>query len=208
MIMKKIITTTKGVAEVSINDYVAKGDILINGSIKLNDEVKANVCASGSIYAEVWYNVSANMPMTEEIKKDTGKMRYNFMIKKGTDETVLLKSRIKGEKRVENIYLFKIFGMEFYLQKEYEVEVEKIKYNEEEAMQKLTELVREKLDLKLDNFEEIIAEKVLQKELKNNNIYIDMFIAVREQIGVKEYFEESRSDTNDEEHNEYTNRIN
>ena len=204
----KSITTTKGVAEVSINDYVAKGDILINGSIKLNDEVKANVCASGSVYAEVWYNVSANMPMTEEIKKDTGKMRYNFMIKKGTDETVLLKSRIKGEKRVENIYLFKIFGYEFYLQKEYEVEVEEVKYNEEEAMQKLTELVREKLDLKLDNFEEIIAEKVLQKELKNNNIYIDMFIAVREQIGVKEYFEESRSDTNDEEHNEYTNRIN
>ena len=88
------------------------------------------------------------------------------------------------------------------------LEVEEVKYNEEEAMQKLTELVREKLDLKLDNFEEIIAEKVLQKELKNNNIYIDMFIAVREQIGVKEYFEESRSDTNDEEHNEYTNRIN
>ena len=67
----KSITTTKGVAEVSINDYVAKGDILINGSIKLNDEVKANVCARGSVYAEVWYNVSANMPMTEEIKKDT-----------------------------------------------------------------------------------------------------------------------------------------
>ena len=130
------------------------------------------------------------------------------MIKKGTDETVLLKSRIKGEKRVENIYLFKIFGIEFYLQKEYEVEVEKIKYNEEEAMQKLTGLVREKLDLKLDNFEEIIAEKVLQKELKNNNIYIDMFLAVREQIGIKEYFDDSRSDTSDEDDNEYTNRIN
>ena len=77
-----------------------------------------------------------------------------------------------------------------------------------EAMQKLTELVREKLDLKLDNFEEIIAEKVLQKELKNNNIYIDMFLAVREQIGIKEYFDDSRSDTSDEDDNEYTNRIN
>ena len=185
----KSIATTKGVAEVSINDYVAKGDILINGSIKLNDEVKANVCASGSVYAEVWYNVSASMPMVEEIRNDTGKMRYNLMMKKGSDETVLLKSRIKGEKRVENVYLFKIFGFEFYLQKEYEVKIEEIEYKEEEATQKLTELVREKLDLKLDNFESIIEEKVLQKDIKNNNIYIDMFLAVREQIGVKEYFE-------------------
>lgn len=201
----KSIATTKGVAEVSINDYVAKGDILINGSIKLNDEVKANVCASGSVYAEVWYNVSASMPMVEEIRNDTGKMRYNLMMKKGSDETVLLKSRIKGEKRVENVYLFKIFGFEFYLQKEYEVKIEEIEYKEEEATQKLIELVREKLDLKLDNFENIIEEKVLQKDIKNNNIYIDMFLAVREQIGVKEYFDESRSDTNDEEHNEYTN---
>lgn len=201
----KSIATTKGVAEVSINDYVAKGDILINGSIKLNDEVKANVCASGSVYAEVWYNISASMPMVEEIRNDTGKMRYNLMMKKGSDETVLLKSRIKGEKRVENVYLFKIFGFEFYLQKEYEVKIEEIEYKEEEATQKLIELVREKLDLKLDNFENIIEEKVLQKDIKNNNIYIDMFLAVREQIGVKEYFDESRSDTNDEEHNEYTN---
>ncbi len=185
----KSIATTKGVAEVSINDYVAKGDILINGSIKLNDEVKANVCASGSVYAEVWYNVSASMPMVEEIRNDTGKMRYNLMMKKGSDETVLLKSRIKGEKRVENVYLFKIFGFEFYLQKEYEVKIEEIEYKEEEATQKLIELVREKLDLKLDNFESIIEEKVLQKDIKNNNIYIDMFLAVREQIGVKEYFE-------------------
>lgn len=33
-----------------------------------------------------------------------------------------------------------------------------------------------------------------------------MFIAVKEQIGIKEYFD-TRSDTNDEEHNEHTNRV-
>ena len=197
----KSITTQKGVTEVSINDYVEKGEILINGSIKLNEEIKENVCASGSVYAEVWYNVSGTIPMVEEVKKDTGKMRYNFMIKNKNEETVLLKSRVGPEKRVENVLLFSIFGIEFYLQKEYEVEVEVKNYGVEEATEKGINLINEKLELKLDNFESIIEEKVLQKTVKDNNIYIDMFVAVREQIGVKEYFEESRSDSDVEEYN-------
>lgn len=204
----KSITTKRGVAEVSINDYVSKGDILINGNIKLNDEVKTSICASGTVYAEVWYQVNATIPLTEEKVKDTGKMRYNFLIKKGSVETVILKSRVGEEKRVENKFLFSFFGFEVYLQKEYEIEIEKITYNEEEATKKGIALIHEKLELKLDNFESIIEEKVLQKELKNNNIYIDMFLAVREQIGIKEYFDDSRSDTSDEDDNEYTNRIN
>ena len=197
----KSITTKKGVSLIGINDYVEKGEILINGSIMLNDEIKANVCASGEVYAEVWYNVKATLPMTEEIKKDTGKMRYNFMIKHNSDEVVLLKSRVGEEKRVENILLFSIFGIEFYLQKEYEVKVDVKNYKVDEITEKGIKLINEKLELKLDNFEEIIEEKVLQKTIKNNNIYIDMFVAVIEQIGVKEYFEESRSDTNVEEYN-------
>ena len=203
----KSITTKKGVSLIGINDYVEKGEILINGSIMLNDEIKANVCASGEVYAEVWYNVKATLPMTEEIKKDTGKMRYNFMIKHDSDEVVLLKSRVGEEKRVENVLLFSIFGIEFYLQKEYEIEIENKNYGVDEITEKGIKLINEKLELKLDNFEEIIEEKVLQKTIKNNNIYIDMFVAVKEQIGVKEYFDETRSDTNDEEYNGDTNGI-
>ena len=203
----KSITTQKGVAEVSINDYVEKGDILINGSIKLNEEVKENVCASGSVYAEVWYNVSATVPMTENKEIDTGKMRYNLMIKKNNQETVILKSRVGPEKRVENIFLFNFFGWEIYFQKEYEIVVEREQFTEKEATAKAVDLIHQQLELKLDNFESIIEEKVLQNNAKNNNIYIDMFVAVKEQIGVKEYFDESRSDTNDEDDNEHLNGI-
>ena len=203
----KSITTQKGVAEVSINDYVEKGDILINGSIKLNEEVKENVCASGSVYAEVWYNVSATVPMTENKEIDTGKMRYNLMIKKNNQETVILKSRVGPEKRVENIFLFNFFGWEIYFQKEYEIVVEREQFTEKEATAKAVNLIHQQLELKLDNFESIIEEKVLQNNAKNNNIYIDMFVAVKEQIGVKEYFDESRSDTNDEDDNEHLNGI-
>ena len=204
----KSIYTEKGVSLVSINDYVTKGEILISGAIALNEEVKENVCASGKVYAEVWYDVDASVPLMEKRSKDTGKMRYNFMVKKGSNETVLLKSRVSDEKRVENVLLFKLFGLEFYLQKEYEVEIEEYTYTEEEALKKARDLVLEKLSLKLDDFEDIIEEKVLQKTVKNNKLYIDMFASVKEQIGVQEYFEVSRSDIDGKEYNEYPNRIN
>ncbi len=203
----KSITTTKGEVAVSINDYVSAGDILINGNIMLNEEIKQSVCASGSVYAEVWYQVQATVPLTETVSKDTGKMRYNIMIKKGSEEYVLLKDRIGSDKRVEDIYLFSIFGIEIYLQKEYEISTEEITYSLEEATEKAIKMINEKLMLQLDDFEEIIEEKVLQNTIKNNNIYIDMFVAVKEQIGVKTYFD-ARSDTLDEEYNGDTNGVN
>ena len=41
-----------GVSVVEINDYVKKGDLLVSGDIKLNEEIVDQVCASGNVYAE------------------------------------------------------------------------------------------------------------------------------------------------------------
>ena len=197
----KSILTKRGVAEVKINDYVKKDDILINGMIKLNEEVKNNVCASGEVYAEVWYTVSASLPLNYEETKTTGKMRYNFMIKTATDEYVILKSRVK-DKVVKNIRLFKIFGIEFYIQKEHEVNIIEKKYSEKEALSKLVETIHEKLIVKGTKIEDIIKEKVLKKSINNGKLDIDMFIAVKEQIGVAKHYDiEMDSGTNDEQNN-------
>ncbi len=195
------VQTEKGVALVRGNDNVKKGDILISGEIALNDQVKNNVCANGKVYAEVWYQVSTSLPLEYETNEKTGKMRYNFMIKNNNNETVLLRSRV-GDKEVINKRLFSFFGIEFYLQKEVEIVRTKHNYNEEEADKKARELIREKLLIKLDEFEEIIHEKVLQKNINNGNLYIDMFVAVKEQIGVKRnYVVEMDSGTNDKGNN-------
>ena len=182
-----MISTKKGVSLVNIQDVVKKGDILISGDITLNDEVKKSTCASGEVYAEVWYQIKAELPLTEQISHDTGKMRYNFMIEKNNQKTVLLKSRIKNDKRVENKKLFNIFGYSFYLQKEYEVKKNTITYKEDEIIKKAISLIEDKVKLNNHEFEEIISEKVLQKEIKNNKLYIELFMAVKEQIGVKEF---------------------
>jgi len=201
------VITTKGVSEVLLNEYVAKGDILINGMIKLNEEVKNNVCATGEVYAEVWYNAHASVPLEYEEIKKTGKMRLNFMVRKDKKDYQILKSRVK-EKSVKNILLFKIFGFEFYIQKEYEVIKNVKKYNMKEAEKRSIEIIHEKLKIKNKNIE-IINEKVLKKNLNNGNLDIDMFIAIKEQIGVRKYYklEDLGSDTDDKEHNGGNNRV-
>ena len=88
------VLTEKGVSLVNTNDYVKKGDILISGEIKLNEEVKNDVCAEGKVYAEVWYDIKATYPLNYIDIKKTGKMRYNFMVKHYNEEYHILKSRV------------------------------------------------------------------------------------------------------------------
>lgn len=203
------ILTEKGVAEVRKNDYVQKGDVLINGMIKLNDEVKENVCAKGLVYAEVWYNVSASLPLTYQEEKETGKMRYNFMVDINDFKYTILKSRVSENKKVENKEILKIGNMKFYLQKEKELEVTEKKYNEEEAQKEITKIIHEKLSVKGVDISDIMEEKVLKKNVFNGNLDIEMFVAIKEQIGVEEYFEvEMESDTSDRENNENNHNLN
>lgn len=202
------VITEKGVSMVKSNDFVRAGDILISGEIKLNEEVKENVCAKGTVYAEVWYNVSVSLPLKYVEENKTGKMRYNLMVKNSGGEHIILKPRVE-DASTENKYLFNVFGNRFYLQKDYEVKREVKEYTTEEAIQKARELVHEKLSVKEIKNEDIIDEKYLKKSINNGNLDIDMFIAVKEQIGVKTNYEvETDSDTNDEQHNEDPNNIN
>ena len=131
-IISKIVTY-RGVSSVGINKYVSAGDILISGEVKLNEETKDNVCASGNVYAEVWYTVKVTLPLNYEEAKRTGKMRYNFMYEDKYNKHVILKSRLKN-KEVENKEIISLLGKKIYLQKEYETTVKKKKYNEQEAV--------------------------------------------------------------------------
>lgn len=205
----KNILTKKGVAEVKINDYVNKGDILINGMVKLNEEVKNNVCASGEVYAEVWYTIKASLPLEYEEKSLTGKMRYNMMIKDPLNEYMILKSRVENNKELKNKRLLKLFNYELYLVKEYEIQKIAKKYPEEEALKKIDEIVLAKLEDKGIKKSDIITEKYLKKNVINGNLDIEMFVAVKEQIGVVEHYDvEMESDTNDEEYRGNNNNIN
>ena len=181
------IVTTKGVVNTALNKYVSKGDILISGEIKLNEEVKNNVCASGKVYGEVWYTVDVSLPLNYETTKRTGKMRYNLMYQNKLGDYVILNSRLEN-KEVENSEVISFFGRKLYLQREYEVVTKEGTYSEEEALTKALELAKEKVSVKLQENERIIAQKVLKKSINNSKMILEVFTSVEEQIGgLEEY---------------------
>lgn len=186
------ILTQKGMSLVNPNDYVKKGDILISGEIKLNEEIKNDVCAQGKVYAEVWYNVKASFPLKYTTAKKTGKMRYNFIVQKDSHETPILKSRLK-EKEVTKKFLFKIFNYEFYLAQEYEVINTTNTYTLDEALKKVKTKIYDNLQINHQDFT-IINEKVLQKNVKNDTLDIDMFLSIEEQIGISKNYNKKVSE--------------
>lgn len=184
-IIKKIIYE-EGVALLEVNDYVHKGDIIISGDIKKDEELLKKVCARGKVYAEVWYMVNVSIPITKEERIRTGKKRYNLKIISPHFNDFIFKSRIK-EYDEENKVLLKIFNTTIFLTKEYEITKNTVTYTNEEIINQALELSKQKINDELDEEEKIIYQKVLKKEENNSTMDIEVFISVLEQIGaVKE----------------------
>ena len=186
-IIKEMIYSS-GEAIFKRNDSVKEGDILISGTIKKDEETKNYVCATGSVYAEVWYEVHSSIPLTYETFTKTGKVRYNIRLKNNGYNDFLLKSRVDTYEE-EDSSLFTLFGTEVLLVKQYETTKTTNTYTEEEAEQKALEEALDKITLTLEEKEKIIAKKVLKKEVNNSTMNIEVFVSVLEQIGERQEFE-------------------
>lgn len=173
----------KGIQNVTRGSYVRKNDILISGDILLNEESVEQVCASGKISAEVWYNISVEMPLYYDVISKTGKKRINFMVEHDNKKSVILKSRLK-DKVVSDKKLFSILGYNFYIQKEEEILREKLKYTEKEVVSEAIKQGLNKLNVSLNKDATIISQKVLKKNIKDSKIYLELFVSVKEDIGM------------------------
>ena len=190
-IVKRVIYS-EGEALAHENDYVKEGDILITGSILKDGEEKSVVCATGSVYAEVWYQVSVHVPLSYTEKTETGKVRWNLKVKNSTTDDFIFKSRL--DSYVEEVHpLFHIFGTEIEFVRQKEVTQEEKTYTEEEAINKAMEEVEEKVSSTLEEFESILYKKVLKKEQNNSTMDIEVFVAVLESIGEQQEFERELS---------------
>ncbi len=171
------IYSTNGENLVNVNDYVKKNDILISGNILFNEENKGTTCAKGTIYGNVWYNVTVNLNKFYEKKEYTGKTRYNIKI----NNKILLKNKfIKFDKD----YLIKNKFFSIYKEKEYVIK--KYKYSETEAEKTALEEVTNKFKDKLNDKGTIIDKKVLKKEINNDYIYMEVFVITNEIISKQE----------------------
>ena len=180
----------KGQAGVDINDYVKKGDILINGEVKYNDDVKERVCAEGKIYGEVWYSINISLPLNYYEKEYTGKSRNNIVFDIDGKKNKIFKDRLKNFDE-ESKELVNLLGIKIYLVRQKEYNKIYKQYSDEEAINKAMKLAKEKVKIKLSNDDRIITEKILQKETNDSKMNIEIFIVAEENIGKKEIIEES-----------------
>lgn len=182
------VISNKGNVLVRQGEYVKKGTVLISGKITLYDEVKGVTSASGSVYGNVWYESSVEIPKEISNEKLTGKKRYNLNV----GNKILLKNKYQNF-RQKNIKEIKIFGIKIKIYREEEVEIIKTKTDDEYALSRL----KEEFDKKLNGKGEITYQKVLKKEENNSTIKYRVFVITNELINAYSYFEESDiNDTN------------
>lgn len=168
---------TSGEIITNINDIVKPNDILISGNIILNEENKGYTCASGKVLGKVWYNTSITVDRTYEKKVYTGKTRYNFTIK-----NKVLRNRKYNKFDKE----YKIKNNFFSIYKEKEYKLNKLKYSEQDSLDKALTEVDKKFKSKLGNEGKILSKKILTKDINENNITLTLFITTEENISKQE----------------------
>lgn len=171
------IYSTKGEIIASVNDIVKPNDLLISGSIVLNEETKGFTCAEGKVIGKVWYKTSISVEREYFKKEYTGSKRLNFMINK----KVL---RTNKYTNYDKKYLIKTKF--FTLYKELEYKIKKYKYNEKESLERALLEVDNKFKTKLGNNGKVISKKVLSKELTDTYINLSVFVTTEEDIAKQE----------------------
>ena len=173
-----------GEVKVDLNDYVREGDVLISGNILHNEEIKRSVCASGEVYATVWYTVNITIPFDYAEYERTGKRKYNIVWQNENNKKKIFKDRFKN---YDSKYkpILKIFDFTLFLESEYETNKISRKYSEEEAVEMALIKAEESVKKKLSDKDNIIDKKVLKKSVFDSTIDVEIFVIVEELIGVE-----------------------
>lgn len=183
------IISSVGMELVLANDSVKKDDILITGDISYNNEIKSKTCAQGTVYGKTWYTIKITIPKYYEEVTLHDNYRYNLLIKHNNKNSKIFKPRFSNYQN-RNKKIMNFFGIELYLQKEYQTSIETNKYSEEEIERKIIELVENKMKPTLKGEGKILERKVLKKEENDSKIDIEIFIVAEEEIGTTLSIEE------------------
>ncbi len=182
------IITSKGIEVKDVNDSVKKGEILISGDIKLNEEIKNQICAQGEVYGKTWYTINITIPKTYLSKIPQKKQRYNIELRFNNKKYSIFKPRLKTYIS-ERQKIVSIFGLDLYLIKDTEVIEETKFYTSQELENKVKELVTDKMSQMLKGEHQILEQKVLKKQDNNSTIDIEIFIVAEELISQTKTFE-------------------
>lgn len=183
-VIKKLMVED-GTKAVELNNYVNKGEVLISGIIKKDEDVKGLTHAIGKVYAEVWYNINIEYPLNYKEKRYTNRKRKTLYLKIGNKYFNLFKYK-NMDREVLVSYKNRLLPFEFGIEKQSEVKIINDKLSIKEAKNKAIFKAKQELLDTLDKDEYIIDQKALNFYQKNSKIVLDMFFTCYEEIGEEE----------------------
>ena len=181
-VLKKVIAE-KGDIVKDMNDYVKKGDMIINGELIFNEKVTGKVRAEGKAYAEVWYVTKTEYHFATYTETETGKTKDVYAIKflNHTFEFTLHKFKTKKIEE-EDIVKHRLIPIKLVKQKQKETKVTDQILTVEEAIDKAKEKAENDIKKNLSKDEYIIRSKYLKSTVKESIVEVEMFFAVYEDI--------------------------
>lgn len=181
-IIKKI-EAEQGQIIKEINNYVKKGDIVISGNIYVENEIKNTVPAQGKIYGETWYEINISYPFIYNETKLTNNKKKVLTIKIINKTIELTKNKFKNKKIEEKpIIKNNLIPISITIQNQTEQNVIEQILTKEEALEKAEQLGIEKIKSNLKENEYIINHKILNTNIKENELELNMFFSVYEDI--------------------------
>ena len=181
-VLKKVIAE-KGDIVKDMNDYVKKGDMIINGELIFNEKVTGKVRAEGKAYAEVWYVTKTEYPFATYTETETGKTKDVYALKflNHTFEFSLHKFKTKKIKETD-IIKHPLIPLKLVRQKQKETKVTDQILTAEQAIEKAKEKAENNIKKNLSKDEYIIRSKYLKSTVKESIVEVEMFFAVYEDI--------------------------
>ena len=178
------IEATKGEIVKSINNYVHKGDIIISGFIKKNEDIINIVSAEGIIFAETWYKVSIELPKHYYEEISTGESKNVFKVGFLTKGWNLFDFNNYKNKKISNKISFNdpanILKIGIYKEEELKV-IDEI-YTTENMLPTAYKIAEDKLKAHLGENDKIISQKKLKMQENNSTIEVTLFYKVYEDI--------------------------
>ena len=197
------IEATKGEIVKKVNNYVHKGDIIVSGFIKKNEDIVDIVSAEGIVFAETWYNVKLELPKHYYEEISTGKSKNVFKIGFLAKEYNLFDfNSYKYKKTTSKLAIndpSNIFKIGIY--KEEEVKVIDEVYTTDNILPISYSIALEKLKDYLGPSDKIISQKKLKIQENNSTIEVTLFYKVYEDITAVYTLKESDYPNNKEEQN-------
>ena len=166
----------------SINTYVKKGEVIVQGKLYLNENLKEIKKSSGVIYGEVWYKVNIKYPLRYYENIETGK-NNNMLSIVFLNKRYNIKSKYKISNIKDNIIIKNnILPIYISLSKEYETNIINEVNSSKEAIDKAIKKCIDKINSNLSNEEYIKDYKILNKNIYKNYVELDIFFTVVENI--------------------------